>query len=202
MFNERIKKLRTSLGYTQKELSELLSISHQAYSKYENGITEPSIETISKLSEIFKVSIDYLLGNEENKKTPSNEGVRINVLGSVPAGIPLEAIEDIVDWEEIPSEWLKKGEYFALRLKGDSMFPKYLDGDTVIFKKQNDCDSGQNALVYVNGYDATFKKVIKKEDGTYVLQPLNNEYEPMIVDKDETFAIVGIPVEIRRKENL
>lgn len=199
MLSKILKELRKEKKMTQQEVANYLNMSRVGYARYEIGDRQPSYETLNLLSELFNVSIDYLLGNEENKKTPSNEGVRINVLGRVPAGIPLEAIEDIVDWEEIPAEWLKKGEYFALQLNGDSMAPKYLDKDVVIFKKQNTIDSNQEAIVYVNGYDATFKKVIIKDDCSITLQPLNPLHDPILVDKDETFTVLGVPVELRRK---
>lgn len=128
--------------------------------------------------------------------------VRIPVLGSVPAGIPLEAIEDIVDWEDIPREWTKGGkEFFGLKIQGDSMYPKYMEGDTIILRKADDCESGDECVVYVNGYDATFKKVIKKTDHI-ILQPLNSAYEPMMIDYNDEInpiKIVGVVVELRRK---
>ncbi|MDL2212215.1 XRE family transcriptional regulator [Erysipelotrichaceae bacterium OttesenSCG-928-M19] len=202
MLKDRLKKLRKEKGITQKEISELLNVSRVSYARYETGDRQPPYETLSKIADFFEVSTDYLLGNSNNIKIKNldRDVVRINVLGSVPAGVPMEAIEDIVDWEEIPSEW--NGDYFALKIDGNSMSPKYLNDDVVIFKAQDDIDCGQNALVYVNGYDATFKKVIKKEDGSIILQALNPEYSPIVVKNDETFKVAGIPVEIRRKENL
>ena len=129
---------------------------------------------------------------------PSN---RIKVFGTVPAGIPIEAIEDVVDWEDIPNDWISGGqEYFGLKVKGDSMYPKYLDGDTIIVRKQSDCESGQDCVVYVNGYDATLKKVVKKPD-CIILQPLNPTYDPKVYDyNDESnpVTIAGVVIEIRR----
>ena len=126
---------------------------------------------------------------------------RIKVFGTVPAGIPIEAIEDVVDWEDIPNDWISGGqEYFGLKVKGDSMYPKYLDGDTIIVRKQSDCESGQDCVVYVNGYDATLKKVVKKPD-CIILQPLNPTYDPKVYDyNDESnpVTIAGVVVEIRR----
>ena len=134
--------------------------------------------------------------------TDQSSPVRIPVLGSVPAGIPLEAVEDIVDWEDIPREWTKGGkEYFGLKIHGDSMYPKYMEGDTIILRKADDCESGDECVVYVNGYDATFKKVIKKSDHI-ILQPLNGAYEPMMIDnndQDNPVKIAGVVVELRRK---
>lgn len=124
------------------------------------------------------------------------------MLGSVPAGIPLEAIEDVVDWEDIPIEWTKGGkEFFSLRVKGDSMYPKFIEGDTIILRKEDDCENGDICAVYVNGYDATLKKVVKKQD-CIILQPLNNAYEPKVFDYNDELnpiRIAGVVVEIRRK---
>lgn len=135
-------------------------------------------------------------------KSPEPTSIRIPVLGSVPAGIPLEAIEDVVDWEDIPIEWTKGGkEFFSLRVKGDSMYPKFIEGDTIILRKEDDCENGDICAVYVNGYDATLKKVVKKQD-CIILQPLNNAYEPKVFDYNDELnpiRIAGVVVEIRRK---
>ena len=134
--------------------------------------------------------------------SPEPTSVRIPVLGSIPAGIPLEAVEDVVDWEDIPIEWTKGGkEFFSLRVKGDSMYPKFIEGDTIILRKEDDCESGDICAVYVNGYDATLKKVVKKQD-CIVLQPLNSAYDPKVYDYNDELnpiQIAGIVVEIRRK---
>jgi len=104
---------------------------------------------------------------------------RVPVLGRIPAGNPLDAIEEIEDYEEIPADWVAGGkEYFALKIRGNSMEPKYLDGDTVIFLKAQDCDSGAECAVIINGEDATFKKV-RKGQGGIIVQPLNPSYDPI-----------------------
>lgn len=203
MFNERLRKARNAFGISQKDLAKRLFISQQAYAKYETGASTPNPETLAAIAKEINVSIDYLLGQTPNPAVkPASTAVRINVYGSVPAGIPVEAIEDIVDWEEIPSSMTVGGqEYIGLRVRGDSMYPKYMDGDTVIIHLQPDCESGQDAVVYINGYDATLKKVIKKQD-CIILQPLNPSYEPRVCsynDEDEPVKILGIVVEIRRK---
>lgn len=126
---------------------------------------------------------------------------RIPVYGCIPAGIPLEAIECIEGYVDIPDEWLKSGdEYFGLKVKGDSMSPKYLDGDLIILKRQSDCESGQDAAVRVNGDDATLKKVIKQQFGI-ILQPINPEYEPRMYeynDEDCPIEIMGVVIQLRR----
>ena len=199
----RLKESRSSIGYSQQKLAEKIGVSRSTIAMWETGGSQPDNEALVKLSSVLDVSIDYLLGQTPNPAVkPASTAVRINVYGSVPAGIPVEAIEDIVDWEEIPSSMTVGGqEYIGLRVRGDSMYPKYMDGDTVIIHLQPDCESGQDAVVYINGYDATLKKVIKKQD-CIILQPLNPAYEPRVCsynDEDEPVKILGIVVEIRRK---
>lgn len=135
---------------------------------------------------------------------PINNNTKIPVLGSIPAGIPMEMIEDIVDWEDISEEMLKGGkQYFALKIKGDSMFPEYLNGDVIIVLKQDDCESGQDCIVAVNGDDATFKRVFKTDNGI-TLQPLNNSYMPMFYSNDDVLnkpvKILGVVKQIRRNK--
>lgn len=122
----------------------------------------------------------------------------------MPAGIPIEAIEDVVDWEDIPEEMVRGNkEYFGLKVSGDSMYPKYLDGDTVIVLKQPTCESGDDCIVYVNGYDATLKTVKRNSNGSLTLQPINPQYAPRTFSTDEISAlpvsIAGVVVELRRK---
>lgn len=105
------------------------------------------------------------MGWEEEDKEKPRHARKIPVLGSVIAGIPIEAIEDIIDWEEIPEEMSKRGECFALMIKGDSMTPSIQEGDVVIVRKQSDVDSGDIAIVLVNGFEATCKQVMKSSDG-------------------------------------
>ena len=142
-----------------------------------------------------------LLG-ETSSSAPA--GIRIPVLGTIPAGIPIDAIEDILDWEEIPSAWGTGGrQYFGLRVKGDSMYPRYLEGDTVILRKETTCQSGDDCAVLVNGGEATLKQVILREDGSLELRPTNPAYPPRIYSPAEIGAlpvqIIGVVVELRRK---
>lgn len=131
-------------------------------------------------------------------------GVRIPVLGSVPAGIPIEAIEDILDWEEIPASMCSGDrEYFALQVQGDSMWPDYLTGDVVIIRKTPCCESGDDCVVYINGYDATLKQVKLGEDGSLSIIPRNPNYPPKTYTAKEVqnlpVSIAGVVVELRRK---
>lgn len=151
------------------------------------------------MAKLFDVSVDCLLGN--NRPAETQDYITINVYGSIPAGIPIEAIEDISDTEDLSlKEYDKNKTYLGLRVDGDSMYPKYLDGDTVILEKCPDCESGTDAAVYVNGYEATLKTVIKNENGTITLRPINPNYSPTTYGKgDDPVKILGIVKEIRRK---
>ena len=124
------------------------------------------------------------------------------MLGVVPAGIPLEAIEEIIDYEEIPEEMANLGEYFGLVIKGDSMLPKLLHNDVIIVKKQSDCDSGGIAVVIIGGENATVKQ-IKKDQNGITLVPLNTKYQPDFYSnqdiKKRPVTIIGKAVELRRK---
>lgn len=197
----RIKELRNEQNIKQAELASIVKVSQAALSGYETGKYEADIETYKRIAEYFSVSLDYLLGKET---LPSN-AIKIPVLGSVPAGIPLEAIEDIIDWEEIPQSLASGGkEYFALQVEGDSMYPDYLPGDIVIVQKTPVCASGDDCVVYVNGYDATLKQVkLDEKHGTLTIVPKNPSYPPRTFSKEEIqslpVTIAGVVVELRRK---
>ncbi len=200
---ENIKKIRERFDLTQDELGEIAGVSGGAVSTWERGTAEPRMGAVQKIADQLNISKSEIVDDIPEHASES-AAVRIHVYGSVPAGIPLEAVEDIVDWEDIPSEWIAGGkEFFGLKVSGDSMSPEYLDGDTIILRKQDDCENGDDCVVYVNGYDATFKRVIKKID-RIILQPLNSKYEPIICDyvgEEESVKIAGVVVELRRKKN-
>ena len=197
MFCDILKQLRKRSGYSQTELANLLKISKSAVSMYELGERMPDYEMMKTIAELFNVDLNYLYGIAPKK------GVRIPVLGYVAAGIPIEAIEDVIDYEELSPDMLKDGaEYFALQIKGASMEPKISDGDVVIVRKQPDVYSGQIAIVCVNGDHATCKKVMKQPSGI-LLQPLNPAYTPAFYSNDDIInipiTILGRVVELRAK---
>lgn len=198
----RIKELRAEKNIKQADLAKYLNVSPAAMSGYETGKFEAELGTYEKMAEYFGVTLDFLLGRD----TPKNpEAIRIPVLGSVPAGIPLEAVEDIIDWEEIPRSMSTGGrEYFALQVKGDSMWPDYLPGDVVIVRRQPTCLSGEDCVVYVNGYDATLKQVrLDETDHSLTIIPRNQSYPPRTFTQEEIqslpVSIAGVVVELRRK---
>lgn len=193
-----IKTLRNEKGLTQAKLAKLCNVHQTAVSQWEKGRTAPDKESLKILSEIFGVSVDTIMGIEN----ASSDKIVIPVLGYVRAGIPIEAVEEILDYEEISPKMAATGDFFALKVRGNSMEPRICEGDVVIVRKQNDVDSGDIAVVLVNSMDATVKKVIKK--GTSIsLVPFNPNYDVMIYTPEEVSRlpvnIIGKVVELRGK---
>ena len=129
-------------------------------------------------------------------------GATIPVLGKVPAGIPIEAVEDIIDEIELSVTMANdKHDYFALLVSGNSMYPEYMDGDIVIVRKQETAETGDDVIAYVNGYDATLKRLVRSMRGI-TLRPLNSEFEPRTYSNEEIetlpVRIAGVVVEQRR----
>lgn len=125
----RLRELRESKGLSLDRLSQDLHINKSTLSRIENGLREPKQSFIEDCAKYFNVSIDYFLGGELNKKP---KGVKIPVLGRVQAGVPIEAVTDIIDYEEITEELNRTGDFFALQVTGNSMEPRMLEGDVVI----------------------------------------------------------------------
>lgn len=197
-----IKEQRLQHGFkTQQELADAIFVNQTAVSQWERGVTVPSKPILLKLSEMFGVSTDYLLG-VDGASAQARKGVNIPVLGTVVAGIPIEAVEDILDYEEITPELANSGEFFALQVKGSSMEPRIREGDVVIVRQQSDADTGDTVVVLVNGDEATIKK-LKKGDKGITLIPNNPTYEPLYYSCDEIkslpVAIIGKVIELRAK---
>lgn len=216
---ERIFRKIEETGISQKELANLLEISPQTITDWKNGKSNSFAKKLHLIAPELGVTVSWLLSGAESKGTegiikaeqdrlyktmPGIRSIRVPILGAIPAGVPLEAIEDILDWEEIPLDWAAGGrEYFGLKVKGDSMYPKYLDGDTVILRKQGTCDSGDDCAVMVNGNEATLKQVFLRDDGGLETRPLNPSYPPATYSSDDIsklpVSIAGVVVELRRK---
>ena len=189
-----------------------IKFSKSHLSQYVNGKSNPDNEKIFLLSKVFGVTEAWLLGYDAPKyeslgKTEitapqTSQGLKIPVLGTVAAGIPISAVEDILDYEEIPQSWQNQGEFFGLKIKGDSMEPRMESGDVVIVKQQSDANSGDTVIVLVNGDDATCKRLEKTDNGI-MLVSTNPKYPPMFYSLDDIekkpVVILGKVVELRQK---
>ena len=197
-----------------KPLQEKYNIkfSKSHLSQYVNGKSNPDNEKIFLLSKIFGVTEAWLLGYnvpryerlEETKINASltPQSLKIPVLGTVAAGIPISAVEEILDYEEVPQSWKNQGEFFGLRIKGDSMKPDINNGDIVIVKQQSTAYNGDVVIALVNGDDVTCKKFEKLDNGIMLISN-NSEYSPMYFSNEEVITkpvvIIGRVVELRRK---
>ena len=195
----RIKSAREDLKLTKRELAKRIGVHESSINKYEKGLVDIPLSKISELSRALNVNEAYLMGWEDEQKL---QGLKIPVLGTVAAGIPISAVEDILDYEEVPQSWENQGEFFGLRIKGDSMKPDINDGDTVIVRQQSTANNGDVVIALVNGDDATCKKFEKLGNGIMLISN-NSEYSPMYFSNEEVLTkpvvIIGRVVELRRK---
>ena len=222
-FASRLNIAMKECKMKQVDLANKTGIDKSLISNYLSGNYQAKQNNIYKLAKVLNVSESWLMGYDVDMdrewfddKEPSEisidnaiyleattKTVKIPLLGKIPAGVPIEAIEDIIGYEDIPYKWVQNGtRYFALKVDGNSMYPDYHTGDTIIIKQQPDCESVDDCVVMVNGDDATFKRVIKQEK-SIILKPLNNEYEPYLFNEYDILTkpvkIVGVAVEVRRK---
>ena len=134
---KRIREKREAIGMTQEELASKLGYKNKSsIAKIETGANDIIQSKVVEFANVLDTTVAYLMGWDN--PTPSRKGVVVNVLGRVAAGIPIDAIKDIIDTEEIPEEMARTGEFFGLQIHGDSMTPSICDGDIVIVKQQND----------------------------------------------------------------
>lgn len=183
---------------TRKDMCDALGVKYTTFTDWVKANTYPRIDKIELMANYFGISKADLV----EKRTTSSKGTTINVYGRVAAGIPLEAIQDIIDTEEIPEKLANTGEFFGLRINGDSMEPDIHNGDTVIVKRQDDAESDEIVIALVNGNDGVCKR-LKKYSDSIALVSLNPNYEPMYFSSDEIDSkpvrIIGKVVELRRK---
>jgi repressor LexA len=200
-FKDRLKDLRNEYKKDRYELAKFLNVSYSTIAKYESGLRSPDKETLNKLANYFNVSVDYLLGRTDIRNTDTlkkaglyeaGEMVPIPIVGNVKAGKDgTIAFEDYLGEEKVEKEAVKDGErYFLLRVKGDSMYPEIKEGDLVLVRQQSDVDSGDYAVVIINGDEGIVKRLIKK-DSSIILQSINPTYDPIIITNSEDLIIVG-----------
>lgn len=199
-FGDKLKQLLKEKDETQTALSKYLNVERNTVSSYVNNKRQPNFDTLKKIAKYFDVTTDYLLGsNVEPVEIKVSEGkALVPVLGYVSCGEMCLAEENVIEYIEVSQELLDRGDYFALKLKGNSMSPKFLDGDLVVFRKQNTCNNGELAIACVEeDVEATFKKIVVSEEGVTLIA-LNPEYDPIFINNKKKVRILGVPVELRR----
>lgn len=206
------ERLQEALYIREKRAADLvkdLKIPKSAISQYLSGKSQNmDSERMFKICKYLNVSEPWMLGYDvpmditSPTHTTHKKGRIINVLGRVAAGIPIEAVENIIDTEEITEEMAATGTYFGLQIKGDSMVPNICNHDIVIVRQQDDAETGDTVIALVNGDDATCKRLKKYHDGIELV-PNNPNFEPIYFSNEEIISkpvrIIGKVVELRRK---
>ena len=195
-----LKAARQKADLNQADLAKMIGVSRSTIAMWESGGSQPDIEMILRLSRILEVSVGELIGEEVD--STASDPTWINVLGRVAAGIPIEAIEEVIDREQITEAMARSGSYIGLQIHGASMEPRMREGDVVIVRLQDDCDSGDTVIAMVNGDEATCKILQKTPEGISMLST-NPAYSPMFFSnreiEEKPVRILGKVVELRAK---
>lgn len=206
---QRLSLALSNNNIIPQELANASGVSKASISQYLNGSHAPSNISSGKMARVLKVNPLWLMGfdtpmniDSQTDSTAPHNGVVINVLGRVSAGIPIEAITDIIDTEEISEKLARTGEFFGLKINGDSMAPDICNNDIVIVRQQDDAETGDIVIATINGDEATCKRLRKYKDGIELIA-INPSYDTFeFSNKDiceKPVKIIGKVVESRRK---
>lgn len=193
ILGDNIKKYRKASSYTQKDLANLLKVKPTTVASWEQGRNKPLMDKVTKLTNIFGVSLTDLVGSDqENEVTDyfSQKPRMVPLLGTIAMGAPITAEQNIEKY--IPEYMMDRyadDTLFALRCQGDSMYPLIPNGAIATIRQQTDVEDGEIAAVLING-EATLKKVLHV-GRTVVLRPANPDYKDIILDKDHPGTILG-----------
>ena len=203
---KKIKGARLRKNLTQQELSDLVGTSKSMISSYESGKNDPAQSTVIKLSDALGVSPEWLMGYEPqtNDKRPTNttpvtSTVNIPLLGKIACGDPVTALENVDEYIPRPTDNLPTGGLYYLTATGDSMTPVIPDGSLVLCRAQEDVENGEIAAVLLNDMEEATLKKIRKFETSWVLEPLNREYEPIVINGENTCRIIGKVLEVTVK---
>lgn len=205
----KLYELRKSKNISMMQAAKELSLPYTTYVNYEKGVREPSSEILIKIANYFGVSVDYLIGRSEMKNgyafehySPqiAQDTITFPVIGDIAAGFDKIAVES---WSgetiEVPASYLKgrnKDDFLVLAVKGDSMYPFYLDGDKVLILKQSTvANNGDIAAVIYDDECATLKKVELISSDYIKLVPINPLYQPIEIKGEavDHCRIIGVP---------
>lgn len=201
MFSQNIKKLRKDRKLSQSRLAKELQVTQQAVGKWETGKSVPDTDTLRRISEYFKTSVDWLLGVDrlvENAVAAASGDFAIPIIGTVKAGYNALAYND--DFGVEYANVRNPEEYFYLIVKGDSMEPRIKDGDLALVHKQNTLNDGDLGVIVYGDNEGTLKRFVKKGN-TIILQPFNPEYEAKVITGEDLkdVYIAGKVVETKTK---
>ena len=217
-----IKKLRLLHDMSQQDLARIAGVTDKAVSSWENDVKTPRMGAIQKIADHFNIKKSDIIEDRdmveaiENLEKLNGQGIfskslnhtatyipntdaiihsyKIPILGRVAAGIPIEAHEEILGYQYINEEYRNDGySYFALRICGKSMEPTIMDGDIVVVRQQTTVDSGDIAIVLIDGEDATAKEVKESPEGITLVGHNVAVYTPHFYSNKD---IEELPVQI------
>lgn len=226
-FAAALERLCTAWGRTPERVEHDLALPHGRLLQLRRGQVTPTEQELEQFVHYFRAPREVLMGElvlpetsnvaplPLDRVTPSlrddsgrnivplSPRRRVPVLGRVPAGIPIEAISEVVEEIELDAGLAGDGyDYFGLLVTGDSMYPEYRDGDVVVLRVQPTAETGDDVVAYIGGGDATLKRLTRTENGIQ-LRPLNPEYPVRSFSRQEVLSlpvtIAGVVVEQRRR---
>ena len=205
----KIAELRKLKKITQEKLSKYIGVARSTLAMYEINASEPDFSTLIKISDYFNVSVDYLLGRTDFPafrgkitETKSNSEynlsdiksekvIRYSILENIRtdySGITFKENSD--DYQLVPLSILKghnKRDFFVLKVTGNSMFPKFSDGDRVLVERCDRIENGKIAVMLFNGNNITMRIVCYDEEKKQLaLVPINPEFG---INKFENFEL-------------
>lgn len=200
----KIKAARKAAHMGQAELGEAIGIGKSSISEWESGKRSPDIDKVRDIAKALNVTPAYLMGWDEPSPAsrPLPAGLlpvvkrRIPILGHVAAGVPIMAERE---YEEYEDDTYGLSCDYVLRVEGDSMEPRVMNGDIVYVRQQPDVDDGQIAVVGVD--DSVTLKVVYHLPNGLQLVSLNPKYKPMIYTQSNTdyLAVIGLAVAYKRR---
>lgn len=197
---DKIKALCKEKGVKQSFLAEKMRVSRGYFTDAALGKTTIPSYRLQIIADALDTTVEYLTDMTDDKARPSV--VKVKIYGTIAAGIPIDAIEDVIDEEEIPAAMANGSEYIGLKVKGDSMEPLIPNGAYAILRCQPDCENGQIAAVLINGNEATLKRVVKRSNGITLI-PENAKYPTLSFSNEEIekapVTIIGVLKETRMK---
>jgi repressor LexA len=201
-FSDRLSRIlsgKKSLEkISQAEIARRLGVHPTSISDWKSGKSEPSIDMMHKLAESLDVSPGELLGEKAPQLVDMSKWVTLPVIGKVPAGVALEAIEEYEGEIIVPPEDARPG-YFALKVQGESMHPRVLSGDVVVVAPNLEPYNGQVVVTRVNGEGEVTLKEFQRDGETILLVPENKAFQTKVFRPGSELKIVGVVVSLQRR---
>lgn len=202
-FAKRLKEALQMRGMKQIELAERTGIDRGTICHYLKADYTPKKDQLARLGVALRVNPLWLMGYEIPSQLPAapvlDKGAKIPILGTVAAGSPIYAEQNVVGYEIVNTSMGEN--LFALQIHGTSMEPRICDGDVVIVRQQDDAESGQVVIALIGNEEATCKRFVRYDDGTVALLPFNQAFAPLVfpAGRAEEVKIIGIVLESRSR---